>query len=170
MLEQTVGNASMQLLEYIVTFWRYSNFFSRSQPHTRIRGIHASAFYGQGIRDAMEKQRAFKILMEAMSLSVPSDPAFVLEAHKDVLKSRLRYAPAVSNSYQVYRTSTSRICRGLDVQALYLPRGNFSAQSDVGRGNNAIEYAIRLNCVHLTSNIRNSRRPRQTSFLYDTNV
>lgn len=39
----------------------------------------------------MEKQRATEILMEALCLSVPNDPAFVLEVHKDVLKSRLRY-------------------------------------------------------------------------------
>lgn len=30
--------------------------------------------------------------MEALCLSVPYDPAFVLEVHKDVLKSRLRCA------------------------------------------------------------------------------
>lgn len=38
----------------------------------------------------MEKQRATEILMEALSISVPYDPAFVLEVHKDVLKMRLR--------------------------------------------------------------------------------
>lgn len=41
----------------------------------------------------MEKQRATEILMEALCLSVPHDLAFVLEVHKDVLKSRLRCAP-----------------------------------------------------------------------------
>ncbi len=40
----------------------------------------------------MEKQRAMEILMEALCLSVPEDPAFVLKVHKDVLISRLRCA------------------------------------------------------------------------------
>ncbi|CAM9923426.1 unnamed protein product [Scytosiphon promiscuus] len=43
-----------------------------------------------GMREAMEKQRATEILMEALCLSVPYDPAFVLEVHRDVLKTRLR--------------------------------------------------------------------------------
>lgn len=45
----------------------------------------------------MEKQRATEIMMEALCLSVPYDPAFVLEVHKDVLKSRLRCAPLSSS-------------------------------------------------------------------------
>lgn len=44
----------------------------------------------QALREAMEKQRATEILMEALCMSVPYDPAFVLEVHKDVLKMRLR--------------------------------------------------------------------------------
>lgn len=40
----------------------------------------------------MEKQRATEILLQALCLSVPYDPAFVLEVHRDVLKTRLRYA------------------------------------------------------------------------------
>lgn len=46
----------------------------------------------QAVREAMEKHRATEILMEALCLSVPYDPAFVLEVHKDVLKTRLRCA------------------------------------------------------------------------------
>lgn len=43
----------------------------------------------------MEKQRASGILMEALCSSVPYDPAFVLEVHKDVLIMRLRYRTRV---------------------------------------------------------------------------
>lgn len=48
--------------------------------------------FEKAVRDAMEKQRATEVLMKALCLSVPSDPAFVLEVHKDVLKTRLRCA------------------------------------------------------------------------------
>lgn len=51
-----------------------------------------SSRFGQVLREAMEKQRATEILMEALCLSVPRDPACVLEVHRDVLKTRLRYA------------------------------------------------------------------------------
>ena len=40
---------------------------------------------------AMEKPGNFEVLMKALCSSVPSDPAFVLEVHRDLLKARLRY-------------------------------------------------------------------------------
>lgn len=76
-------------------------------PHRRWRFALEKA-----VREAMEKQRATEILMEALCLSVPYDPAFVLEVHKDVLKSRLRCArlsfpstpfePAEAGSYYIH--------------------------------------------------------------------
>lgn len=47
----------------------------------------------QMVRLVMEKQGASEVLMRALCLSVPYDQAFVLEVHRDVLKSRLRYIP-----------------------------------------------------------------------------
>lgn len=46
----------------------------------------------QAIRQATKKQHGAAILMETLCMSVPSDPAFVLEVHRDVLKTRLRCA------------------------------------------------------------------------------
>lgn len=43
----------------------------------------------------MKKQRASEVLMETLCLSVPYDPVFVLEVHKDVLITRLRCASFV---------------------------------------------------------------------------
>lgn len=60
-------------------------------PLTRTLTFSSSRF-GQALREAMEKQRATEILMEALCLSVPRDPACVLEVHRDVLKTRLRCA------------------------------------------------------------------------------
>lgn len=54
--------------------------------------MFCSSRCGQALREAMEKQRATEVLMEALCLSVPHDPAVVLEVHRDVLKTRLRYA------------------------------------------------------------------------------
>ncbi|CAM9413171.1 unnamed protein product [Ectocarpus sp. 12 AP-2014] len=42
------------------------------------------------VQEAMKKQRASEVLMETLCLSVPYDPVFVLEVHKDVLITRLR--------------------------------------------------------------------------------
>lgn len=45
----------------------------------------------QMVRLVMERQGASEVLLRALCLSVPYDQAFVLEVHRDVLKSRLRY-------------------------------------------------------------------------------
>lgn len=78
--------------------------------------LHADMFSRlvQALREAMEKQRATELLMEALCLSVPRDPAVVLEVHRDVLKSRLRCACAqlirgTFHSFSFFRIITIRV-------------------------------------------------------------
>ncbi|CAM9570933.1 unnamed protein product [Ectocarpus sp. 6 AP-2014] len=61
-------------------------------------GTRASELHGErpqlscleAVQEAMKKQRASEVLMETLCLSVPYDPVFVLEVHKDALMTRLR--------------------------------------------------------------------------------
>lgn len=52
--------------------------------------VSPCAVLPQAIRNALDSQRTVDVLLEALNLTVASDPAFVLEAHRDVLKTRLR--------------------------------------------------------------------------------
>lgn len=64
----------------------------------------------------MQKQRATEILMEALCMSVPYDPAYVLEVHKDVLKMRLRCTYVQFDLTGVERHS---FCRPLQSREYY---------------------------------------------------
>ncbi|CAM9876477.1 unnamed protein product, partial [Ectocarpus sp. 4 AP-2014] len=57
-----------------------------SEPH----GERPQLSCLEAVQEAMKKQRASEVLMETLCLSVPYDPVFVLEVHKDVLITRLR--------------------------------------------------------------------------------
>ncbi|CAM9654224.1 unnamed protein product [Ectocarpus sp. 12 AP-2014] len=57
-----------------------------SEPH----GEQPQLSCLEAVQEAMKKQRASEVLMETLCLSVPYDPVFVLEVHKDVLITRLR--------------------------------------------------------------------------------
>lgn len=80
---------TMLIFTTFLVWWLWAPYVVSSALDTRTGLAFCSS---KAVREVMEKQRATEILMEALCLSVPYDPAFVLEVHKDVLKSRLRCA------------------------------------------------------------------------------